>query len=188
MCLRADRRTGGGNIVAPATAHRPPTELIFIVSTLGRDNAGFVHGGTRGNTQECAICHNPTLVDGTSKMSVNFPEQIHAIHRGENLTNPYILGTTNYQEVRFPGDLRDCATCHVSNSYQVNNVGAKTLVATTNWFTPTTAPIGAACLACHDTQQAASHALANTNSLGENCVSCHGTGASFAVDTVHIRH
>ncbi len=148
----------------------------------------FVHGGTRGATQECGICHNPTLVDGTSKMSVNMPEQIHAIHRGENLANPYILGTTNYQEVRFPGDLRNCATCHVNNSYQVNNVGAKALVATTNWFTPTTAPIGAACLACHDTKEAASHALANTNSLGENCVTCHGTGAAFAVDTVHVRH
>ena len=36
-------------------------------------NLTFVHGGTRGNTQECVICHNPTLVDGTSKQSVNLP-------------------------------------------------------------------------------------------------------------------
>ena len=71
-------------------------------------NLGFVHGGTRANVQECVICHNPTLSDGTSKQSVNFAWQIHSIHRGENLANQYVLGTTNYQEVRFPGDLRDC--------------------------------------------------------------------------------
>jgi OmcA/MtrC family decaheme c-type cytochrome len=148
----------------------------------------FVHGGTRGNTQECVVCHNPTLTDGTSKASVNLPEQIHAIHRGTNLTRPYVLGTTNYQTVRFPGDLRDCAACHVSSSYQVNNVGAVAPVATpANLIAPITAPIGAACLACHDTPAAASHALANTNSLGESCIACHGTGTQFAVDTVHAR-
>ncbi len=73
----------------------------------------FVHGGTRNNTQECTICHNPTLSDGTSGQSVNFATQIHSIHRGEALENPYTLGSTNYQEVRFPGDLRNCTTCHL---------------------------------------------------------------------------
>jgi OmcA/MtrC family decaheme c-type cytochrome len=147
----------------------------------------FVHSGPRGNTQECVICHNPTLVDGTSKMSVNFAEQIHSIHRGSNLANPYILGTTNYQSVLFPGDLRDCATCHVNNSYQVDNVGAVAMVATTGSFMPTTAPIAAACLGCHDTADAASHALANTTTLGENCVICHGMTGAFSLDTVHAR-
>ena len=36
------------------------------------ENLGIVHGGSRGDTQECAICHNPTLTDGTSKQSVSF--------------------------------------------------------------------------------------------------------------------
>ena len=34
--------------------------------------------------QECVMCHNPTLADGTSKQSVNFATQIHSIHRGSD--------------------------------------------------------------------------------------------------------
>ena len=147
----------------------------------------FVHGGTRGETQECVICHNPTLTDGTSKQSVNFATQIHSIHRGENLANSYILGTTNYREVRFPGDLRDCSTCHVDGSYQVDNVGAQAPVANPGGFIPSTPPISAACLGCHDNKSAAAHAAINTASFGESCVVCHGIGAEFAVDTVHAR-
>src|SRR6185369_13499107 len=119
----------------------------------------FVHGGTRGEAQECAICHNPTLVDNALKQSVNYAWQIHSIHRGESLANPYQLGTTNYQEVRFPGDLRDCTTCHVNNSYQPDNVGAVAMVASPGSFTPATAPIAAACQGCHDDQKTAAHAM-----------------------------
>lgn len=150
-------------------------------------NLGIVHGGSRGNTQECVICHNPTLTDGTSKDTVSFASQIHHIHRGDALTNPYILGTTNYQDVRFPGDLRDCNTCHVGASYQVDNVGAVASIATPGEFTATTPPISAACQGCHDDKATASHALANTSALGEACVVCHGIAGQFAVDTVHAR-
>ena len=87
------------------------------------------------------ICHNPTLTDSVSQQSVSFATQIHSIHRGESLANPYILGTTNYQEVKFPGDLRDCNTCHVNNSYRVENLGAVAAIASPGGFTATTAPI-----------------------------------------------
>ena len=127
------------------------------------------------------------LTDSVPKQSVNYAWQIHSIHRGENLANPYILGTTNYQEVRFPGDLRDCATCHVNNSYQVDNIGAKAMVASPGGFMPQTAPISAACQGCHDDQSTASHALANTTALGESCVTCHGQNAEFSADKVHAR-
>ena len=150
-------------------------------------NLGFVHGGTRANTQECVICHNPSLVDGTSNQSVNFAWQIHSIHRGENLTNPYVLGTTNYQDVRFPGDLRDCTACHLTGTYMVENVGAKALVTSTGGFTKTTPPISAACQGCHDDIATASHALANTTILGESCTACHSASESFSVDRVHQR-
>ena len=147
----------------------------------------FVHGGTRSEAMECTLCHNPTLTDGTSNQSVNMAWQIHSIHRGENLVNPYILGTTNYQEVRFPGDLRDCSTCHLSGTYLPENVGAKAMVASPGGFTKTTAPISAACQGCHDDQSTASHALANTTSIGESCTACHGANMEFSVDRVHQR-
>ncbi|HVO97944.1 MAG TPA: OmcA/MtrC family decaheme c-type cytochrome [Bryobacteraceae bacterium] len=162
-----------------------------VVSTANcskcHDNLAFVHGGSRADTQACVICHNPTLTDGTSKDSVNFAWQIHSIHRGEALSNPYVLGTTNYQEVRFPGDLRYCNTCHVGQSYQVDNVGAVANVASNGAFLPSTPPIAAACQGCHDDKATASHALANTTALGEACVVCHGINGEFAVDTVHAR-
>jgi OmcA/MtrC family decaheme c-type cytochrome len=162
-----------------------------VVATAKCDNChmnlGFVHGGTRNNVQECVICHNPTLTDGTSKQSVNLAWQIHSIHRGENLANPYILGTTNYQEVRFPGDLRDCTACHLSGTYLVENVGAQAPVASPGGFTATTQPISAACQGCHDDKATASHALANTTVLGESCAACHSAGEEFSVDRVHQR-
>jgi OmcA/MtrC family decaheme c-type cytochrome len=147
----------------------------------------FVHGGTRAETQECVICHNPVLVDSALKQSVNFAWQIHSTHRGSDLVNPYMLGTTNYKEVGFPGDNRACATCHVGNSYQPDMVGAKAAVASPGGFTPTTLPIAAACQGCHDEVETASHALANTTALGESCVACHGSKAEFSMDKVHAR-
>jgi len=150
-------------------------------------NLSFIHSGMRNDAQECTICHNPALVDGTSNQSVNLAWQIHSIHRGESLANPYILGTTNYQEVRFPGDLRDCTTCHMAGTYLVENVGAKALVASPGGFTKTTPPISAACQGCHDDLPTASHALANTTVLGESCAACHSAGEQFSVDRVHQR-
>jgi len=148
---------------------------------------GFVHGGTRAATQECTICHNPALTDGTSGQSVNMSVQIHSIHRGDALANPYVLGTTNYQDVRFPGDLRNCTTCHLAGTYLPENVPAKAMVASPGGFTKTTAPISAACQGCHDDLATASHALANTTVLGESCAACHSAGEAFSVDRVHQR-
>jgi OmcA/MtrC family decaheme c-type cytochrome len=147
----------------------------------------FVHGGSRGATQECAICHNPALVDGTSNQSVDMSVQIHSIHRGADLTNAYTLGTTNYQSVLFPGDLRACTTCHLAGTYLPENIGAKVAVASPGGFTKTTPPISAACQGCHDDIATASHALANTTVLGESCVACHSAGEEFSVDRVHQR-
>lgn len=147
----------------------------------------FIHSGTRSETQECVICHNPVLVDSKLKQSVNFAWQIHSIHRGEDLTSPYMLGSVNYQEVRFPGDTRVCSTCHVGTTYSPEAVGAVAPVASPGSFTATTQPITAACLGCHDTKDAASHALANTSALGESCSACHGAKAEFSMDKAHAR-
>ncbi|HUA63325.1 MAG TPA: OmcA/MtrC family decaheme c-type cytochrome [Verrucomicrobiae bacterium] len=151
------------------------------------NDLSFVHGSTRANTQECVICHNPALSDGTSGQSVDFAVQIHSTHRGSDLANPYTLGTTNYQSVQFPGDLRDCTACHNTGTYLVENVGAKTAVASPGGFTKTTPPISAACQGCHDDVATASHALANTTALGESCNACHAAGMEFSVDRVHQR-
>jgi hypothetical protein len=48
-------------------------------------------------------------------------------------------------------------------------------------------PETAACLGCHTSRAAASHALANTTRLGESCAACHSSGNEFAVSKVHAR-
>lgn len=143
----------------------------------------LVHSGIRNDAQECTLCHNPTLVDGTSNQSVNMAWQIHSIHRGENLANPYILGTTNYQDVRFPGDLRDAPRAIWRASILSENVGAQS----PGGFTKTTPPISAACQGCHDDLPTAAHALANTTVIGESCAACHSAGEQFSVDRVQQR-
>lgn len=190
--------------VTSATDSAKPVEFYFTVDNskllprrvvvatekcaVCHQNLNFIHGGTRGSTQECVLCHNPTLVDGTSQQSVNYAWQIHSIHRGEALANPYVLGTTNYQDVRFPGDLRVCTTCHVNNSYLPENIGAAAAVASPGSFSPTTPPISAACQGCHDDAATAAHTLTNTSPrLGESCVICHGADDTFSVDKVHSR-
>src|ERR1039457_6663297 len=193
----------GTTIATTATDAAAPVQFYFTVdksAVVARRQVGstakcgachvdltFIHSGNRAGSQECVICHNPSLSDGTSGQSVSFATQIHSIHRGENLANPYVLGSTNYQDVRFPGDLRDCTTCHLPGTYLVENVGAKVAVASPGGFTKTTPPISAACQGCHDDLATASHALANTTILGESRPPCHKATEQFSVDRVHQR-
>ena len=74
------------------------------------------HGNARKNTQYCILCHKPNHVDNnTPATSVNFRTMIMGIHMGQLLDNTYTINTTNYNGLRFPGDQRDCAKCHVGN-------------------------------------------------------------------------
>jgi OmcA/MtrC family decaheme c-type cytochrome len=91
--------------------------------------------------------------------------------------------------VRFPGDRRDCLTCHVAGTYLVpDELPAGRLATNTprDWYTPQQ-PIAAACLGCHDTRATAAHAFVSTAPFGEACAACHGNAADFSVDKVHAR-
>lgn len=146
-----------------------------------------LHGGLRHNTELCVMCHNPTatdcarrpgcstvppnpLVDPTPE-SIDFKRLVHKIHRGEDLYTDYIVYgfgnvANNFGEVRFPGILSDCTTCHEPGTF--------------------TAPSTAACITCHDAPWEAAHAELNTSATyGEACVTCHGPGAAFDVGLVH---
>ena len=49
-------------------------------------------------------------------------------------------------------------------------------------------PITSACIACHTKEPAKFHMDTMTNTNGqEACVTCHGVGHAFAVETVHRR-
>jgi cytochrome c5 len=55
-----------------------------------------------------------------------------------------------------------------------------------NWWDPVY-PTSAACLSCHDSIEAAAHALGNTVTFGEACAVCHKESADAAVSKAHAR-
>lgn len=169
----------------------------------------FSHGGTRINLELCVMCHNPNHSDVARRPasagkpeSGAFKRMIHRIHSGENLTQDYTIygfGSTpnNFNEIRFPGDRRDCLTCHVSVSgkpvYALPvTADAVPVVTQRDHFSPQ-GPGTAACLGCHDNRDAAAHAYLMTVTFPgdsgptEACGTCHGTGKDWAVEKVHAR-
>ena len=165
-----------------------------------------LHGDQRKNIEECVMCHNPTEGDQSrrpatagAKESVSFQRLIHRIHTGEELTQEFTVygfggSKNNFNEVRFPGDRRNCAKCHVNTAAYSVPVAATAQPVTTlrDYFSPQGANT-AACLGCHDDQNAAAHAYLNVATFPgattqtEACSACHGTGKEFDVAKVHAR-
>jgi len=159
-----------------------------------------LHGSNRNQIEACVVCHNPTLLANSqptgTQESVSMQVMVHKIHKGEELENDYILGSTNFKEVLYPGDKErfNCLACHVSNSAVTIPLaaGVQPVVTPKNYWNPTQ-PIAAACLACHDGVSTAAHAFLNTTSFGgstitvESCPVCHREGADFAVIKSHAR-
>ncbi len=157
-----------------------------------------LHGGNRNNPQYCVTCHRPDASDaavapaGATPQSIHFKFMIHKIHRGENLEKGYAVygyrGSFNpFGDVAFPGDLRDCNTCHVDDSYQLPLPAGVLPTMSPQTLIDPLQPTAAACLSCHDSDDAAAHAESNTVFFGEACAACHGPDAEFAVDKVHAR-
>ena len=165
-----------------------------------------LHGGQRLTTEECVICHNPTEGDQARRPAnagqpeaVSFQRLVHRIHSGEHLTQDFTIfgfggSVNNFNEVRFPGDRRNCSKCHASTA--AYTLPLQTGIASVNtlrdFFTPH-GPATAACLGCHDNKDAAAHAFLNTANFpgsttpAEACATCHGTGKDWSVEKKHAR-
>jgi len=194
------------NSVAVTGAMTPRRAVVTDAQCNSCHNGLSLHGGQRNTAVDCVICHNPQENDSARRPaaagqpeSVSFQRLIHRIHSGENLTQDFTVyafgGTpTPFNEVRFPGDRRNCAKCHNGNSYtlplhQTNVANVNTL---RDYF-PSQGPATAACLGCHDNKDAAAHAYLNTVNFpgiaipAEACATCHGTGKDWAVEKVHAQ-
>jgi OmcA/MtrC family decaheme c-type cytochrome len=153
-----------------------------------------VHGNLRNRVEYCVVCHNRSVTDFARRVnavdtgadpanaSIDLKRMIHKIHRGEALEAPALprlrlrVRPKNYTahdfgEVLFPGDLRDCETCHVAGTQTlplppgvlptletVVNTGAEQVVGSIP-------PVTAACTSPR-LDPAAAHAEANTTSAG----------------------
>jgi OmcA/MtrC family decaheme c-type cytochrome len=184
-----------------------------LVVTLDKCNAchdrlatTFSHGGQRIAIEECDICHNSNADDRNRRPadknppeSIAFKRMIHRIHTGEQLAQEYTVygfggNPTNFNEVRYPGDRRDCLQCHASAStYDLPlPLGTLPVITQRDFFSPQ-GPGTAACLGCHSNVDAAAHAFLNTATFpgattpAEACATCHGAGNDWAVDKVHAR-
>ena len=176
-----------------------------------------VHGTLRNQTEYCVLCHNPSTSDFSRRavalnpadkalppQGVNFNLLVHRIHSGPNVVaeggKPYVVvgfgGSHNdFSDVRFPalspqgdpGDRRNCSLCHVGGSEKNLPVGLNPVTDPQGPINPEPA-VTAACTGCHTSIASASHALANTTSLGESCQTCHATGAAFSVGQVHAQY
>ena len=159
-----------------------------------------LHGSNRNAVEHCVLCHNPNTTDVNRRPgdqglpeTVNFKELIHKIHTGEELGEEFVVygfgGTPhNFGEVRFPGDRRDCQTCHMEGTEQLPlQEGLLSTTAPRELINPTP-PVSGACLACHRGLPAAAHADLNISPrFGEACVVCHGEEADFSIDRIHAR-
>ncbi len=85
------------------------------------------HGGSRYDVKLCVLCHSPQTVNPDTGNTVDFKVMVHKIHMGESLPSvaggiPYYFygrgQKTDFSEVAFPQDIRNCATCHAPPATQ----------------------------------------------------------------------
>ena len=143
--------------------------------------------GTQNRVEQCVMCHNSDLVDGTSKQSAQFAAMIHRIHSGKELGVPYTLANLTWKDVGYPGVRSNCNGCHVNNSQQLPlREGLRDIQEPAGPIT-SRKPITNACTSCHASTAAVSHAFIHTAPVGESCAVCHGPNAEFSVDKVHAQ-
>ena len=157
-----------------------------------------LHGENRNQIEQCVLCHNPIESDAVMRPadgsanppeSVDFALMIHRIHSGPNQSRDFTIygfggSKNNFNDVGYPGDLTNCEQCHIAGTY-VLPIGASAKINDTRGYINPVYPTTGACLGCHASVDAASHALVNTTSLGESCSVCHGPNGDYSVAKVH---
>lgn len=167
----------------------------------------FSHGNQRIAIEHCVICHNPNGDDrpyrpaaSNPPESISFARLIHRIHTGDGLTQDFTIygfggSVSNFNDVTYPGDQRDCVKCHTSAAVvelplPITN---QPVITQRDFFSPRGSATSA-CTGCHDTRDVAAHAYINTayfpntpNVPAEACGTCHAAGADYDVAKVHAR-
>ena len=186
-------RDSGLNVTMDVSVDGAPVVARRTVVATAQCNACHyklqLHGDARNTIEECLLCHNPTATAGEAEKAqpIDLAVMVHKIHAGKSLSRPYVIGNTSFNDIGYPGQLTNCAACHVNNSQQLPLADTTVPVKNPNGYIDPMMTAGAACTACHDTKTAASHVAANTNSLGESCAVCHGPSAAYSVDKVHAQ-
>ena len=138
-----------------------------------------IHGGARFDLQYCAMCHESYSFDAQSGNSIDLKVMIHKIHSGETLPSVEAGGFygifgfgnrfTDFGEVVYPQDQRNCQTCHQESDTDTPQASNYRITVNTE-----------ACGACHDnvnwTTGANHGGVAATD---EQCETCHGPNSTI---------
>lgn len=197
------------------------TNLTSFIPGLG------AHGASRNDPQVCVICHNGnnplngTIVSGgvvtQYAESADFKRMIHKMHaeqEGNYPVWPKTARTTRLGSVIYDG-LKNCAACHVDDSYKQDKsvlgtsvtYAVDTSIDSANAAVTDTdasdnlvnSPKASVCSSCHTSANAKAHmtneggAAFGTVTQGalaaggvfESCDGCHATGAMRPVDSAH---
>ncbi len=177
----------------------PRRQIVSLEKCNACHDVLSLHGGQRFAIEECNMCHGPNTDDSPVRPeeagdpeSVHFKYLIHRLHKGEDLINDFTVygfrsSVHNYNELLYPGNLADCESCHLPGSYELPLPDTALPTVTLRDFYSPMQPAAAACLSCHDSEEAASHAFVNTAPFGEACAACHGPDREFSVSKVHAR-
>jgi OmcA/MtrC family decaheme c-type cytochrome len=122
----------------------PKPRRVVVAATTKCDNCHDVlsaHGDSRNNNvQLCVMCHNSSdtdvghhgvttsnvlppisSLDGKTEESIDFKRMIHGIHAGSSSAGGMrdkglVVASGDFSDVRFPGVLSRCETCHIKDS------------------------------------------------------------------------
>jgi len=191
--------------------------------------------------QLCVICHNPrdtdlamrpidpdstnngvndNADDKLEERSIDFKRMIHAIHGadmreqtgGDQFTVYGFGGSThNFGDVRFPGKVQDCTTCHEDGTYEVplpsevlasttdtgttiidDGTGSPTIADMTAALDPTDdhgiSPTSSVCSTCHASTLAQAHMTANLGVFQTDTGGSAISAADSATETCAVCH
>ncbi len=208
---------------ATAAVRREVVSNANCTSCHGEFSKGFsIHGNLRNQVEMCVLCHNPNETDfarrgrdpeavamGDLNETIDFKVMIHKIHRGEHLEqHPYLLygfgaapanfTAHDFSHVLYPGDLRNCDTCHLPGTYMIppfpgdgalgSLLTAIDPVDGSEFEVGRLGPITSACTSCHDSDESLAHADTQTADGGsEACSVCHSETRPHPVSALHAR-
>lgn len=174
-----------------------------VVETKTCNNCHYeltLHGENRNELANCVICHNPNMTDAARRPaamapneSISMASMIHRIHTGKEQPRDFTVygfgnSANNFNDIGFPepASVTNCNMCHSTGTQNLPAGGVLPVQDPRGWLSPV-GTATAACLSCHASKDAASHALANTSTLGESCATCHGPNGDFSVAKVHAK-
>ncbi len=186
----------------------------------------FANGLSDGTVGSSTPPAEPYAYDGKKEESVDFKRMIHAIHAGAVASldgttalvgmrdKGIVISGADFSDVRFPGVLSHCTTCHVNGSYKLadaweqpaqNGIQGSALDTTPGLTDLNTAdevnaslqdprddhrisPTAAVCSSCHDTALEQAHMKINGAVFPEDGASSTQANLLGAIETCTVCH